>query len=208
MITTQLFCKALKFAAHAAGKKDNRYYLCGVRLEWDMDRLDVVGCDGARLAWVSLRTHSPSATPLAITLGHADVKNILASMGKDKGDLTLVVETPADPATPSKATLTAGGVTLNCTGLGGIYPQWRRVIPGQRLNHELPRMDVHLLADMLADMLAAIAPFCGKVAKGAAPVAVTAGPEAKSTAVTFRPGAVHEPEILGVLGVIQSLNKE
>ena len=204
MLNTQLFCKALKFVAHAAGKRDLRYYLCGVRLEWVGDTLDLVGTDGCRLAWVSLRTQSPSAAPVALTLGNADVKNIMSSMGKDKGVLSLFVEVPADPAKPPRAAITAGGVTLNCAGLEGVYPQWRRVIPGPRLNHELPRMDVHRLAGMLA----AIAPFCGKVGKDAAPVAVTAGPEAKSTAVTFRPEAIHEPDTLDVLGVIQSLNKE
>lgn len=201
MLNTQLFCKALKFVAHAAGKRDLRYYLCGVRLEWVGDTLDLVGTDGCRLAWVSLRTQSPSAAPVAITLGNADVKNIMSSMGKDKGVLSLFVEEPTDPAKPPRAAITAGGVTLNCAGLEGVYPQWRRVIPGPRLNHELPRMDVHLLAGMLA----AIAPFCGKVAKDATPVAISAGPETQSTTVTFRPEVVHEPEILGVLGIVQSL---
>lgn len=202
MINTQMFCKALKFALHAAGKRDIRYYLNGVHLEWQGDRLDVVGCDGARLAWISLQTHSPSATPLAITLSGADTKNILASMGKDKGTLTLDIEVFNDPAKQPKATLTAGGVTLNCTGLEGAYPQWRRVVPAtDRSNAPMPRVDVHLMADMLA----AIAPFCGKVANDVTPVAISAGPETQSTAVTFRPEVVHAPEILGVLGIVQSL---
>lgn len=50
MIDAPLFCKILKFVAHAAGKKDVRYYLNGVRLEVTGDALTMCGTDGSRIA--------------------------------------------------------------------------------------------------------------------------------------------------------------
>ena len=68
MINTQLFCKALKFAAHAASKKDVRFYLVGVRVEWVGDELTLVGTDGNRLARITLRTSVPLSLPATVKM--------------------------------------------------------------------------------------------------------------------------------------------
>lgn len=148
MIDTQLFCKALKFAAHAASKKDIRFYLVGVRLEWVGDVLDMVGTDGTRLARITLRTGVPSATPLAASIKLEDVKRILTAIGKDKGQADLYIRSHGDPAKPPVVKITAGGVTLDLVGLEGVYPQWRRILPSDaRAVGDMPCMDAGLIAE-------------------------------------------------------------
>jgi DNA polymerase III sliding clamp (beta) subunit (PCNA family) len=156
MIDTQLFCKALKFAAHAASKKDVRYYLNGVRVEYEDDVLTLVGTDGNRLAHVALRTSLMSATPVAAMIGNDDIKRVLATFGKDKGEVSLVIEVPADPAQQPKVRVTAAGTTLDIVGLEGRYPDWRRILPpSTRTVGTMP----HLCAQQLADACSALQPF-------------------------------------------------
>lgn len=151
MLDTQLFCKALKFAAHAASKKDLRYYLVGVRLEWAGETLDVIGTDGSRLAHLRLRTSVPSAAPVAATIPHDDVKRILATLGKARGEVSLQIEVPKDPAQPAKIRVEHGGVSLDMRSVKGLYPEWRRVIPSaDRAPGVMPCVDGAFLAEACA----------------------------------------------------------
>lgn len=49
------FMAALKFVAHAAGKKDVRYYLNTVHMEFRRNELTMVATDGHRLAWLVMQ---------------------------------------------------------------------------------------------------------------------------------------------------------
>lgn len=172
MIDTQLFCKALKFAAHAASKKDIRYYLVGVRLEWVGDVLDMVGIDGARLARITLRTSVPSAAPVAAGIKLEDVKRILAVIGKDKGQVDLYIFNPDDRAKPPQVKITAAGVTLDLVGLEGVYPAWRRILPSEdRAVGCIPCVDANLLAEACEAVGAFTLPI-----KGSRFVQMLAGP--------------------------------
>lgn len=193
MLDTQLFCKALKFAAHAASKKDVRFYLVGVRLEWVGDVLDMVGTDGDRLARITLRTSVSSAAPVAATVKLEDVKRILTAIGKDKGRVDLVIVNQADPAKPPQIKVTAGGVTLDLVGLEGVYPQWRRILPVDgRVFGDMPCLG----AVFVSEACEAVKVFTRPV-KGSHFVQMSAGPTAADTVnVTPAPGCMADDHIV------------
>lgn len=202
MIDTQLFCKALKFAAHAAAKRDIRYYLLGVRIEWVNDVMDFVGTDGSRLAKVTLCTKVPSAVPIAATIGNDDVKRILSTIGKDKGEVRITIEVFADPAKRPDIRVEAGGVTLNMLGVEGVYPQWRRVIPpaGRESGH-MPRLD----ATLVSDACAAVQPFSVRYKK-MSPVWIQPGPVV-SDGVLIEPAEIQDPRVLSCQVVVMPMMK-
>lgn len=111
------FQAALKMVAHAAAKKDIRYYLNGAHLEFSAKGLFVVATDGHRLAVAGVEGEFADA---AITLGHDAIKQILA-VGKSGGEVR--VEVVGDAAKVS-----IGGQVLQFNGVGGKYPDWRRVV--------------------------------------------------------------------------------
>ena len=201
MIATQLFCKALKFAAHAASKKDIRFYLVGVRLEWANDVLDMVGTDGTRLARITLRTSAPSAAPVAACIKLEDVKRILATIGKDKGQVELYIRNHEDPAKPPVVKITAAGVTLDLVGLEGVYPQWRRILPREdRTVGDMPCMD----ADLLAEACGAVKAFTLPI-KGSHFVQMLAGPSPLDTVnVLPAPGRLADDHVVLACQVVIS----
>jgi len=163
MINTQLFCKALKFAAHAASKKDVRFYLVGVRVEWVGDELTLVGTDGNRLARITLRTSVPSAMPMAVTIKLEDVKRILTAIGKDKGQADLMIVNHVDKAQRPTVKITAAGVTLDLTGLEGVYPQWERILPpDDRQPGAMPCIDATFVAEACDAVKAFTSPTKGQ----------------------------------------------
>lgn len=193
MISTQLFCKALKFAAHAASKKDIRYYLVGVRLEWEGDVLDMVGTDGIRLARITLRTSVPSAAPVAAGIKLEDVKRILTVIGKDKGQVDLYIFNPDDRAKPPQVKITAAGVTLDLVGLEGVYPAWRRILPpDSRVVGCMPCVDANLLAEACEAVGAFTLPI-----KGSHFVQLLAGPNPLDVVnVTPAPGMLADNHLV------------
>lgn len=204
MIDTQLFCKALKFAAHAASKKDVRYYLNGVRVEFEDDDLTLVGTDGNRLAHVALRTSlmSASAAPVAAVIGHDDIKRILATIGKDKGEVSLTIYVPADPAQRPEIRVTAAGTTLDMKGVEGRYPDWRRILPRQdRPVGVMP----HLCAQQLADACNALVPFADPY-KTTVALLTEPGPAELDT-VRLSPVRIKDPRVTTCQAVIAPLRK-
>lgn len=201
MIDTQLFCKALKFAAHAASKKDIRFYLVGVRLEWVGDVLDMVGTDGTRLARITLRTGVPSAAPLAASIKLEDVKRILTAIGKDKGQVDLYIRNHDDPAKPPVVKITAGGVTLDLVGLEGVYPQWRRILPNDaRAVGDMPCMDAGLIAEACEAVKSFTLPI-----KGSHFVQMLAGPAPLDAVnVTPAPGQLADSHLVLACQVVVS----
>lgn len=193
MISTQLFCKALKFAAHAASKKDVRFYLVGVRLEWEGDVLDMVGTDGTRLARITLRTSVPSAAPVAAGIKLEDVKRILTVIGKDKGQVDLYIFNPDDRAKPPQVKITAAGVTLDLVGLEGVYPAWRRILPpDSRVVGRMPCVDANLLAGACEAVGAFTLPI-----KGSHFVQLLAGPNPLDAVnVTPAPGTLADEHLV------------
>lgn len=199
MLDTQLFCKALKFAAHAAGKKDIRYYLVGVRLEWSDDRMHLVGTDGNRAAVIEMHTNTmaPVGHTLAATIGLPDAKRILQTFGKDKGQVEIQIIAACEAGKPPSIQLKAGGAMLEMLGVEGIYPDWRRIVPSNtREIGVMPGLD----AALLAEACDALAPFCLPI-KTTRGLRVLAGP-GKGDTVVVRPVTVETAHVLRVLTVI------
>lgn len=113
------FQAALKMVSHAAGKKDVRYYLNGVHLEFSSHGVAAVATDGHRLAVAQIEG---SFEPGEITIGHDAIKQILA-VPKSGAEIEVTV-------TGDRVALTLGGQVLTFTDVGGKYPDWRRVAHG------------------------------------------------------------------------------
>lgn len=184
MLETKLFCEGLKFAAHAAAKKDLRFYLLGVRIEWEGNSLHMVGTDGSRCAVLRLLAEEAPA-PCAVVIGNDDIKRVLSAFGKDKGTIQLLVEPGDKVDTPPRWVLTAGGTSLTGVGLKGTYPNWRRFAPPKTLDAgTVPHLD----ANYLAQACAAIAPFA-RGYKGTRVVQLTPG-KSVADVVVVAPGAI------------------
>lgn len=196
MIDTKLFAKALKFAAHAAAKRDIRYYLLGVRLEIVGQLLTLAATDGARLALCSLALEY-SAPDGAVTIGSDDVKRILSTIAKAPGSAVLAIEPSATAGVPPSLTIDAGGSSVRCKGLEGHYPDMRRVIPQRgRDQHPMP----HVQPRFLAEAATALELLAGDI-KGVKAIQFDAGPPGHS--VVLRPVCIHEHAIKDLLVVIQ-----
>ena len=197
MIDTPIFCKALKFAAHAAAKKDVRFYLKGVRLEVVGQALTLCATDGARLALCTLTLDYGLSVDTAVTLGSDDVKKVLATIGKLKGAVTLRIDPPEVQYGPTSLVLEVGGVSLRMKGLEGQYPDYRRIIPP--LNREQGPMP-NTQASFMAEACAALEPLAGDI-RGVKSIRFDTG--ATGHSVVLRPTCVHEHRATELLVVIQ-----
>ena len=145
MIDTQLFCTALKFAAHAAANKDVRYYLKGVHFEFVGDVLTLFGTDGSRVAACALQLDPSPAIDACITIGTEDVKQILSMFKKTAGQAVFTID--RQQAIPA-LTVEAGSARMQVRGLDGKYPDIRRVFPPEgRTLGSMPNLDAALLAE-------------------------------------------------------------
>lgn len=197
MIDTALFCKALKFAAHATAKKDVRYYIIGVRLEVVRDTLTMYGTDGARIAVCSLRLDPTIPADAAITVPNDDVKRVLAAFSKDKGQINLSITQPEGAERVPVLTLEAGGVSLQIKGIDGVYPDARRAIPpAGREQGSMPTLD----AKLVSEACAAIEPLAGSF-KGARPLRFDSNGQAGHN-VVIRPCAIDDPRVVDLQVVI------
>ena len=194
-IETRLFCKALRFASACAARKDIRFYLLGVRVEAVGDTLTLCGTDGARIAVCALRIDSDSMTDLSLTIGNDDVKRILSAFGKDKGQIVLRSEHQADQV--PTLIVEAGGVILRIKALGGVFPDYRRVIPPtDRKQGGMPSIDALLMAEACT----ALEPLAGKL-KNTCPLQFdsTGGP---ADFVVVRPATIDDTRVAELLVVI------
>lgn len=197
MIDTPIFCKALKFAAHAASKRDVRYYLKGVRFDVRDSALSLAATDGSRLALCTLTLDHGLSSDAAVTLGNDDVRKVLSTFGKLKGVCTLRIDAPDTPHGPCTLVLESGGISLRMPGLDGQYPDFRRVIPP--LNREQGAMP-NLQACYLGEACDALELLAGDI-KGVKSVKFDTGPVGHS--VVLRPLCVHEHRVTELLVVIQ-----
>lgn len=190
VITTKAFCSALKFAVHAAAVKDVRYYLNGVQFEFNFDQLILVGCDGARMATVSITC--ASAIESTFIVGNDSVKDILSLFSKDKaGEISF-------SESDKKLTLTgSSGRVYSPPLVDGKYPDWRRILPpSSRSPGGMPQINPLLLSDACK----AIAPLCGTFKDTPSIVTSAAG---ENNVVEIRPLLVAEPVHTQVIALIQ-----
>ena len=188
MIDTTIFCTALKFAAHAAAKKDIRYYLKGVHLEFVGSTLTLFGTDGCRVAACALVIDPPLAGDAAITISTDDVKQLLAAFKKTGGQIVFSIEgAPED----RRLTVDAGGMHLSTKCLDGHYPDIRRVFPpaGRPLG-SMPNLD----AALLAEACDAIAPLTLGIKGTRALRFNSSGVAGDSVVIT--PSAIPDPRVI------------
>lgn len=196
MIDTKLFCKALKFAQHASAKKDVRFYILGVHLEVQGSTLTLVGTDGHRLALAALRLDPTMPVDASITLPNDEVKRLLAVFGKSKGQISLDIALPEKPEGAPVLTVEADGFSLSITGIGGRYPDWRRVVPPLgRPRGPMP----NLHGPYLAEACNALEPLAGQV-KGTKALSFDA--TGGTDAVVVRPAVIHEAAVIDLLVVV------
>jgi len=196
-----LFCKALKFAAHAAGKKDVRYYINGVRLEIVGNTMSVIGTDGARVAVCAVRLDPTLPGDAAITIPNDDVKRLLSAFGKAKGDIHLRIDIADSESAPvltaSVGGATLQGVTLQVKGLDGVYPNVRRAIPAVgRDQGAMPHLD----AKYLSEACASLEPMVDKY-KQASPLCFDSTGKPGDT-VVIRPSVIRDSSVAEVMVVI------
>ncbi len=197
MIDTPIFCKALKFVAHAAAKRDLRHYLKSVRIEVVGQSLTLCATDGARMALCTLTLDHGLPADAAVTLGSDDVKKVLSTIGKLKGLTTLRIEPPEAPHGAPILALYAGGISLRTEGLDGQYPDYRRIVPP--LNREQGTMP-NLQACFVSEACAALEPLAGDI-KGVKSIKFDVGPA--NHPVVLRPLCVHEHRVTELLVVVQ-----
>lgn len=157
MISAQIFTTALKFAAHAAAKKDVRLYLLGTLFEFTGDTLTLAATDGARLAYARLQLDAPSLIEDQFIVSTAGVKQVLAALGKSKGRVSFYASAePKQPGKPRALSISDGTSMITPAVLDGTYPDWRRTAPASdRENKPAPNLD----ATYLAEAAAALAPM-------------------------------------------------
>lgn len=190
MISAQIFTTALKFAAHAAAKKDVRLYLLGTLFEFKDGTLTLVATDGARLAYTRLQLDASSLIEDRFVVSTAGVKQVLVALGKSKGRVSFYASAePKQPGKPRALSIGDGTSTISPAVLDGTYPDWRRVVPASdRENKPAPHLD----ATYLAEAAAALAPMSSPY-KAARALDINAhGP---GYPVVFRPAALSDPAI-------------
>lgn len=190
MISAQIFTTALKFAAHAAAKKDVRFYLLGTLFEFKDDTLTLVATDGARLAYTRLQLDASSLIEDQFIVSTAGVKQVLVALGKSKGRVSFYASAePKQPGKPRALSISDGASTITPAVLDGTYPDWRRIVPpSDRENKPAPHLD----ATFLAEAATALAPM-SSLYKAARALDINAhGP---GYPVVFRPAALSDPAI-------------
>ena len=132
------FQAALKMVHHAAGKKDVRYYINGVHLEFSSSGLYLAATDGHRLAVAAIEGEF---LPGEITIGHEAVKQLLA-LPKSAGDVICSFE--------GGQLVIQSGQMLRFSDLGGKYPDWRRVVQGASENTTVIGVNAEFMAQAMA----------------------------------------------------------
>lgn len=158
------FITAVKFVAHAAGTRDHRHHVNGVRFVPGPDGLEVFATDGARAAFVTL-AQEPEALPA--TSFHASLESIKALLAAIKPGK------PSDARGPvtfdfgpgfEYAQVSALGVTCTLKRLDATMPDlWTRAggVRGVMPDRGPAAEAVGISADLLAAALKAIKPYTG-----------------------------------------------
>ena len=202
MISAQVFTTALKFAAHAAAKKDVRFYLLGTLFEFKDDTLTLVATDGARLAYTRLQLDASSLIEDRFIVSTVGVKQVLVALGKSKGRVSFYASAePKQPGKPRALSIGDGTSTVSPAVLDGTYPDWRRVVPASdRENKPAPHLD----AIYLAEAAAALAPM--SLSYKAAPRALDINAHGPGHPVVFRPYALSDPAIKEAAVVVSPIS--
>jgi len=114
-----------------AGKKDIRYYLNGVFLEWDHEKTRAVGCDGCALGVVSQFIEGNEGAGSIII-----PRDVIERLPKRPKNDAIVSITCTGVEDSKRWAIVAGGVSINFTPYDDKYPDWRRVTHGIKTSGE------------------------------------------------------------------------
>lgn len=131
----QISTDHLKAALVFAPKKDYRYYLNGVLIEWDTETVSVVATDGHRL-FAATHPVSEPVEPGSVIVPYDDVKRALTGYKFDTIDFIAA----GGPYLPI-----LGGVTVG--EIDGTYPDWRLVVPS-KISGEDGQFDPRYVGDL------------------------------------------------------------
>ena len=127
----------LKAALLFAAKKDVRYYLNGVLIEWSNDNVSIVATDGHRL-FAATCPIDESVEPGSVIISYDDVKRALTGYKAE-----CIEFTPNGEHLLHTATL--GSVAFQ--PMDGTYPDWRRVVPAE-ISGEAAQFDPRYVGDL------------------------------------------------------------
>ena len=114
-----------------AGKKDIRYYLNGVYIEWNNVLTRAVGCDGCKLAVMNeTRDDNQGAGSIIIP------RDVIERLPKRPKNDAIVSITCTGVDDSKRWAIVAGGVSINFTPCEDRYPDWRRVTHGIKTSGE------------------------------------------------------------------------
>jgi DNA polymerase-3 subunit beta len=108
-----------------AGKKDIRYYLNGVYLEWNNVLTRAVGCDGHKLAVLNETQNDNQGAGSVII-----PRDVIERLPKRPKNDAIVSITCTGVDDSKRWAIVAGGVSINFAPYDDKYPDWRRVTHG------------------------------------------------------------------------------
>ena len=114
----QQLAACLKRVAPAMSTEATRYYLRGVALQFQDERLLLTATDGHRLHHVPIEVTSWSGELPEVIMPQA----LVTLLGGMTGDLEVTV-------TPARMTIVTGATRLVSRLIDGTFPDWRRVVP-------------------------------------------------------------------------------
>jgi DNA polymerase III subunit beta len=123
-----------------AGKKDIRYYLNGVYLEWNSTLTRAVGCDGHRLAVLN-EWHDDNAGAGSIIIP----RDVIERLPKRPKNDAIVSITCTGVDDNKRWAIVAGGVVINFAPYDDKYPDWRRVTHGIKTSGEAAGFNIDYL---------------------------------------------------------------
>lgn len=123
-----------------AGKKDIRYYLNGLSIEWDHEKTRVIGCDGCALG-VHYQFIEGNEGAGSVIIPR-DVIERLSKRPKNDAVISITCTGVEDS---KRWAIVAHGVTINFTPCEDRYPDWRRVTHGLKTSGEAAGFNVDYL---------------------------------------------------------------
>ena len=114
-----------------AGKKDLRYYLNGLSIEWNNELTRVIGCDGCALGVHSQVIEGNEGEGSIII-----PRDVIERLPKRPKHDAIVSITCTGVGDSKKWAIVAGGVVINFTPCDNAYPDWRRITHGLKTSGE------------------------------------------------------------------------
>ena len=132
--------KPLTALVHLTGKGDIRFYLNGVRVEFTHDKTTYVATDGHVLGVVSIPVTGGPSQPQAYIIPR-DVVEKLKYGTLNEAQLSVYED-------GKKGRIVHPNFEVGFSFIGGVYPDWRRVVP-EKTSGDVAQFDVELLVQLM-----------------------------------------------------------